>query len=146
MCLLPLQIHSRYYIYHPSTACIFCKFAGHSIPASTECNWWAYFHFLLLFSSVLVGSLLGTNHWWFHHTRSWTFWKWPADQRKRYSIIKMACLTPLHIHESHNSKEKSSTAVKWKFNLSQTFPTFFFAIKPNGPKFCCLKLIARVPA
>ena len=65
-------------------------------------------------------------------------------------IVKLAwfssCLTPLHINESYNSKEKSSTAFNCKFNLSQTFPTFFFAIKPNGPKFCCLKLIARVPA
>ena len=65
-------------------------------------------------------------------------------------IVKLtwfsSCLTPLHINESYNSKEKSSTAFNCKFNLSQTFPTFFFAIKPNGPKFCCLKLIARVPA
>ena len=35
---LPLQIHSQYYICHPSTACIFCKSVERSTPASSQCK------------------------------------------------------------------------------------------------------------
>jgi hypothetical protein len=63
----------------------------HQRSANDEHTFIFFFFFpLCVVHVVVVGSLLGTNHWWFHHTRSWTFWKWPADQRKRYSIIKMA--------------------------------------------------------